>query len=154
MKVSMRPLSSALTWFYKFVFSALWIGGFGLGTVAMFVASHTSSGEDLREIRWLFLAAWIAGASMIYWTCIRAKKVSLASDSLVISNFRRELRIPLRDVERVTGSFLWNPELIWLHFRRPNDFGSKIVFIAPMRWFPYGRHPLTRELNALVARES
>jgi hypothetical protein len=49
----MRKLSSGWTWFYKFAFPTLWIGSFGLGTVAMFVAPD-SLATDPRGVRWLF----------------------------------------------------------------------------------------------------
>jgi hypothetical protein len=146
----MRNLSSSWTWFYKFAFPTLWIGGFGLGTVAMFVAPDSWS-ADPREVRWLFLALLLAGTSIIYWSAIRVKKVALDVDSLLISNFRRELRVPLHNVKRVSGSIFWHPELIWLHFRYPTDFGPKVLFIAPMRFFGFGEHPLARELQALVS---
>jgi hypothetical protein len=146
----MRKVSSGWTWFYKFAFPTLWIAAFGLGTVAMFVASGAFS----RDHRWLFLTGLLAGTSIIYWSCIRVKKVSLDGDSLVISTFRRELRVPLRNVRRVSGSIFWHPELIWLHFRCPTDFGTCVVFIAPMRLLGFREHPLVRELRALVSRAS
>jgi len=146
----MRTLSSRWTWFYKFAFPTLWIGGFGIGTLQMFLDPDSFSGDDPRDVRWAFMAALLLGSAVIYWSCIRVKRVSLDTDAFLISNYRDEIRVPLHDVERVSGSVLWNPELIWLHFRRPTRFGSRVVFIAPMRFFGFGRHPLARELNSLV----
>jgi hypothetical protein len=99
-----------------------------------------------------FVLAWIVGTSVIYWSCIRLKKVSLVGDSFVISNFRREIRVAARDVERVTGSVLWSPELVWLHVRTPTDFGRKIVFMPGVRLFGgFSQHPLVSELSTFVA---
>jgi len=146
----MRVLSSGWTWFYKFIFPTIWIGGFGFGTLMMFLVPDSFSGDDVRVIRDEFLTILVLGSALIYWSCIRVKRVSIDSDSVLISNYREVIRVPLRDVERVSGSILMHPELIWLHFRRPTRFGSRIVFIPPMRWFALNRHPLVRELNLLV----
>ncbi len=61
---------------------------------------------------------------------MRLKKVTRKENDLVISNFRKVVEVPLQDVERVSGSVLIHPELVWLHFRRPNGFGSKVVFFT------------------------
>ena len=143
-------LSSRWTWFYKFVFPTLWIGGFGLGTLMMFLAPDSLSGDEFRDARWTFLAALLVGSGVIYWSGIRVKRVSLESDAFLISNYRDEIRVPLLDVERVSASMFCNPELIWLHLRRPTRFGSRVVFIAPARFFAFGRHPLATELNSIV----
>ncbi len=146
----MRMLSSRWTWFYKFAFPTLWIGGFGIGTLMMFLAPDSFSWDYPRDLRWAFVAALLVGSAVIYWSCIRVKRVLLDSDAFLISNYREEIRVPLRDVERVSGSVLWYPKLIWLHFRRPTRFGSRVVFIAPMRFLGFGRHPLARALSSIV----
>lgn len=129
----------------------MWIGGFGFGTLMMLLAPDSFAGDDVRAIRGDFVTILAVGSALIYWSCIRVKRVSVDSDSFLISNYHEEIRVPLRDVERVSASLLMHPELIWLHFRRPTRFGSRIVFIAPMRLFALGRHPLAQELNSLVA---
>ena len=148
---TVRKLSSGWTWVYKFAFPTLCIGSFGLGTVAMLVAPD-SLATDPREVRWLFLSLSLAVTWIEYWSGIRVKKVALDGDSLIISNFRRELRVPLHNVKRVSGSIFLHPALICVQFRYPTDCGSNVVFIAPLRLFGFGQHPLVRELQALVSR--
>lgn len=138
-----------MTFFYKFVFPTLWIGVFALVASAMFL-SHD---RDAQEVRWIFLGITILGAAVWYWSCMRIKQVRLDSGSLKISDFRQEITVPLAAVERVSGSVLMSPELVWLHFRRPTAFGSKVVFMPPIRWFKgFRRHPLVAELRALSER--
>ena len=148
----MEDLSSRLTFFYKFVFPTLWIGGFAFGTLLMFFAPDRIHGnQDVREARWIFLLATIVGATLLYWACMRVKQVSLANHEFVISNYWRKIRVHFRDVERVSSSVLINPELIWLHFRRPTEFGTRIVFMPKQRFFGgYTRHPLAKRLSALL----
>ena len=150
-----RNLSSAWTVIHKVVFPALWIGAFALGTSCLFLSEpRTRSGASPPpEMRWVFLVATVLGSVVLYWFGMRLKRVALDGDRLIISDFGREMEVPLRDVERVTGSILMHPELIWLHFRRPTEFGTKIVFMPPARFLGgYSRHPLVAELRALVAQ--
>jgi hypothetical protein len=152
---TVRVLSSAATYLYKVFFPAVWIGVFTLVTLLMFIAPRASEGDDLRETRWFFLAITLVGSSFFSGFFMRLKKVALSGDSLVITNFRRQIVVPLRDVERVSGSIPISPELMWLHFRHPTDFGTKIVFMPPWRFFGgYTRHPLVRELNTLIEQAS
>jgi len=150
-----RRLSSSLTFFYKFVFPTIWIAVFAAGTASMFATPDAWHGNgDVREIRWGFLAATLLGGSLFWFACMRNKQVVLDLDRKVfsISNYRRTIEVPIRDVESVSGSLLVNPELIWLRFRRPTEFGSKIVFMPRMRFFHgFTRHPMVEELRALVA---
>lgn len=152
----MHALSSAWTFFYKFVFPTVWIGGFAVGTLLMFTAADSFEGDgDVREIRWYVLTATVLGGAAIYWSCMRLKKVTLDGDVILISDFRKEIAIPLLDVERASGSVLMNPELVWLHFRRPTEFGTKIVFMGKWRFsFGFTRHPVVEDLEKLIEQAS
>ncbi len=149
----MRELSSPSTIFYKFVFPTLWIGAFVLMTIFMFLVPESFERiAAVRMIRWYFAGVTAIGGSAVYWACARIKKVSLDADTLLISNYRQTLAVPLCDVEKVSGSLFVNPELIWLHLRHPTPMGKKIVFMPPVRMFRgFSRHPLLAELRALIA---
>src|SRR5574341_2029042 len=98
----MRDLSSRWTYYYKVVLPALWIGGFVLATASLFmIPPEAVQGGDPRDDRWLFLGATCVGSAFLYWFCIPVKRVRLRDDTLLISNYRREVEVPLRDVERV-----------------------------------------------------
>jgi hypothetical protein len=148
----MRTLSSDWTFFYKFIFPVLWIGGFASMTLAMFITPDSFTGDgDIREFRMGFLVMTILGSVALYWCCMRLKKVTLKEDALLISNFRREVKISLRNIERVSGTVLMHPELVWLHFRRPTGFGLKVVFMGKSRFsFGLTRHPVVKELEQLI----
>ena len=70
---------------------------------------------------------------------------------MIVSNYVEEADVPLIDVERVSGSVLLSPELVWIHLRRPSTFGQKIVFMPTMRMFHgFSRHPIVAELQGIV----
>ena len=149
----MKKLSSNMTWFMKYVFSALWISGFGIFTAMMFFSeSLGNSMEDIKSSKWLFLMMFAICSSCIYWGLARLKKVSLDGNEFVISNFTKEIRVNINEVEIVTGSLFLSPELVWLHLKTSSEFGKKIQFMPPQRFFNLGfsRHPMVKELNELL----
>lgn len=147
----MRKLSSGMTWFYKFVFPTLWLGGFGAGSIVLLASWSSVLRENPNFPILMFPAAFVIGLVLFYFTCIRLKSVSIDGSVLVISNYQTELRIPIHEVAEVTGSIFWNPELLFLHLKHSTQFGKTIVFMAPMRIFGgYTRHPLVGELNQML----
>jgi hypothetical protein len=141
----MRDLSSRMTLFYKAFLPSVWIGVFAFATIQTFL------GRDSWESRWILLAITVGGTTVLYWLGMRLKRVRLDDDALLVSNYRREVRVPLREVERVTGSVFLNPEIVWLHFRRPTEFGTRIVFAPRVRpWRGFTPHPIVAELRELV----
>ena len=91
-------LSSAQTFWMKVVFPVLWIGGFAVGTIAMFLAGdglHDNAGHlPPSWVKWIFLLVTLAGSPFIYWCCGRLKRISIDGSSLVISNYLKEIVAP------------------------------------------------------------
>ena len=149
----MRRLSSNWTRFYQYFFVPLWIGLFGLGTLMMFVAPDSFSGNDPREHRSEFLLIWvIATIALTFWFG-RLVTVDLRGNDLVIKRFSKVAQVPLRDVESVDASRFSRPERITIRFRSATPFGDKVTFLAPYRTFSFfSHHPLRAELEELVTK--
>src|SRR5437867_5765502 len=99
-----RTLSSAQTFWMKFVFPTIWISMFGLGTLALFLGSFRGADNSLPPeiMKWGFLAAWIAGTIFIYWTCARLKRVRIEDSAIYASNYLKEIRISARSRLSIT----------------------------------------------------
>lgn len=148
-----KPLSSAQTFIMKFVFPAIWISGFGAGTLALWIgAMHGRSGsQPPAEMKWLFLCGWLAGSAFILWFCARLKRVRLDGAILHISNYRREIAVPLTSVDRVTENRWINIHPVTIHFRRTTEFGDAITFMPTARPFGFwSAHPVVAELEQAV----
>ena len=146
----MRTLSSEWTFFYKFVTPVLWAGLFAYFILVMFAITGCFNFAGTFPFAVLLIMTFLA-CGWWFWISIRLKKVTLKDDLLLISNFQKQIEIPLSDIERVSGSILMNPELVWLHLTRPTEFGSKIVFMAKFRFFSgLTRHPVVEELERLI----
>jgi hypothetical protein len=139
-------LSSLQTFPIKFIFPPLWIGLFGFGALGSLFAQRADQGASLA----LFLV-WIAGSAFIYWSCIRLKRVSVDDHFLYVSNYLKEISIPLSDISGVT-EFAWiNSHPVTIHLKFATEFGDKIVFMPKTRWLAFfSSHPVVGELKELA----
>ena len=96
---STKTLSSLQT-FYKAILPTLWIGGFAIGTVAMFASPDPQ--PDIASTKWIFLFFTVAGTLVLRWACMRLKRVRMDDKALYISNFITETIVPLSNVAEVT----------------------------------------------------
>jgi len=147
-----RLLSSRATWFYK-------IGMPALGLIAIVSMFSQPLAPDLppplRPYLWLVAALVAAIAAIGSGWLVSIKQVRLDGDDLLVSNFRDEVRVPLREVVRVEASRFTNPDRIRLHLRFETPFGARITFLPPMRWrLGFSPHPLAQQLQARIAGEA
>ena len=108
--MTIQTLSSSLTFIYKYVFIVFWSGGFGYGTLMLFLQGR----EDIPKYQ--FLAAWIFGTAFIYLATGRAKKVSFDGDKFYVSNYLKDLKKTLIDIKRVLKK---NGILIVINSKKP-----------------------------------
>ena len=134
-----RELSSLQTVLFKFVFPALWV-----------LVVGWDAKDDLT-----FLIIWAVGSTLILWLSVRLKRVEIESGNLYVSNYVREITIPLTDVEHVTEVGWINIQPVTIHLRRATDFGDKITFMPKARFFGlWSSHPVVDELIIEARRAS
>ena len=98
-----------------------------------------------------FVPVGVLLAASIYWFYVRLKKVAIDSDGLVISNYVREVRVPWRDVIKVTGNRWKKTHQVTITFDRDIGFGASIVFMPKFQFIWPGReHPIAQELRELM----
>jgi len=140
-----RKLSSDdSTMIYKVGFPALFSVLALIGTVVGVFNIH----GDL----WFFMIFWPIAIAWLLWFASRLKWVSVDDSYLYVSGLRREIQIPLSEVDRVEASFMWRPKQITLRLRLSSEFGKKIVFVPQQRPLDSMRagHPLVDELSAIL----
>jgi hypothetical protein len=139
-------LSSRLTYFTKVIFPIVWIVGFGAATAAMWVSNGMPN-----QTKWAFLAVLIVGALSFWWICAPLKKVRIDGSTLYVSNYLKEIALPLDIVERITENRWVNFRPVTLYFRRFTDFGDKIVFMPKTQiMLPWRSHPVVDEIKRIV----
>ena len=143
-----KRISSLQTLPTKIIFPVLWITLFGFAPLVLFINQPNASGAS---VKWIFLLVWVAGTAFIYWSCIRLKAVSIDSNHLYVSNYLREISIPLSEISDVTENLWINSHPVTIHLRAFSEFGDKIVFIPKIRMFAFfSSHPVVSELMELA----
>lgn len=99
----------------------------------------------------LLLVTGLLMMSALYGFGLRLKKVAVDDRHLYVSNFVREIAIPLADIESVSESWLIQPKLIYIGLKAESLFGRTIVFAPPVRLFSQFRHhPVADELKQMM----
>jgi hypothetical protein len=139
----------------KVVFPALWIAGFGMGTMVLWLGSFQGKNgvAPPTEMKWAFLAAWIAGTAFIWWTCAPLKRVRVDDKSIYLSNYLTEVCVPLAAIEDISENRWISSHPITVKFRYDTGFGDRITFMPKVRLFGlWSSHPVVGELHQLASR--
>lgn len=136
-----RTLSTEQTVLYKIVLPIFW---------ALLVIVSNEMDFARGPDRVFFLFAWVVGSAFIYWGGIRLKIVSVDNEFLYVSNYLKEIAIPLSNIKDVTQN-VFNSQNVTIHLTAPCEFGKKIVFLPPPRFFSFfSQHPVVDELLRLA----
>ncbi len=128
-------LSSAWTFSAKFVFPVLWISGFGLGTVSLWLDAFHGRNNELPPsvMKFVFLGVWIIGSAFILRACAGLKRVRVDERQLFVSNYLREICIPFSAVRDVRQNRWLNMRPITIYFRDVTEFGDRATFMPKRR---------------------
>jgi hypothetical protein len=128
-----RALSSPFTFFFKFVFPALWLA---VGSFALIRAVADSDTKHVFLVV-LFIIVWTGVPTLInYWNNFPLKKAYLGDGVLRISNYITEIKIPLSNIDDVRASaypwmgwWRWPPYRVVITLKSPTEFGDRILII-------------------------
>ena len=142
--VQERTLSSACTFWAKFLFPAIWISAFGYVTVLW------SGGPP--QMKFVFLFVWIAGTTSILWANAGLKRVRVDMDErqLYVSNYVQEIHIPFSAITDVKQNRWLNSRPITIYFQNATEFGEKAKFIPKWRMQFWRIDPVVNELKQLA----
>lgn len=135
-----------MTFFYKFVFVTLWSGGFALGMLLSLARAQDGRGAGA----WIAALTWLAITGLIWRVCGNLKRVALDGDTLVVSNYRREVRVPVREVAGVRQNRLVSFRPITITFKHPTAFGDHITFMPPMSFMLLSEDEVVVTLRSLA----
>jgi hypothetical protein len=156
-----RSLSSAWTFFYKFLLPPFFLVLFAVPIRSALVARgvyshahHTPIPLDFLALGVILLAAIIASVRL----CMPLKRVRLSADggALLVSNFLQEWTVPVALIENVSQNHWTRLRPISVRFRSDPGCGRSIVFMPPLRMtFRFWRDdPEADELRSLAAEHS
>jgi hypothetical protein len=130
-----KTLSSAWTFSAKFVFPAVWILGFGLGTILLWLGGFhdRNNATPPPQIKFVFLAAWVLGSTFILWANAGLKRVRIDERQLCVSNYVQEIYVPFSAIIDVKQNRWLNSRPITIDFRDATEFGDKATFMPKQR---------------------
>ena len=144
-----RIISSRRTPFARFAWM-LWAGGFGGGTLGLWLGSMTANPPP-PALKWIFLGLWVLGTASFRWLLGSVKKVRLDATALHVSDYSRQIAVPLAEIESVSENWWMSHHPVTIHLRHNTEFGRKITFIPKFRLLPFWRtHPIVNELRTLA----
>jgi len=121
-----KTISSPFTVFFKFIWPGIWL------TAGLFICFGLLTKGAWLDVLLTVILIWLPGAFLCYWKQIPLKKVSIDRQSLYVSNYVKEIRIPLRDVgevKEIRGFFNMPRYMIFLSLKNPSEFGRRIKFV-------------------------
>src|SRR5262245_16793238 len=142
----METVSSSLTFLYKFIFTTVGSAGSGLLTVAIFL--------NRKPEAMLFAAAWAIATAVLWLMCARLKRVKLDGATLVISNYRREITVPVSEIADVRQNRLINLRPVTITFRKETPFGGAVTFMPRMSRGLFSDADIVTRLRSLVGPEA
>lgn len=142
-----RELSSKQTFFLKIILPIFFIALF---TTAFAGIIFSSKKSELLPLAFIFPLIGLFGIVSMYFTLMRYKKVSVDDEILYVSNYRKEIEIPVSNIADVTEIKWIRTRPVTIHLKNDSEFGRKIVFMSKFNGFRiFADNPIVAELKEL-----
>jgi len=149
-----RTLSSAWTFWTKFVLPAAWILILGTGNILLWSGNQVGKDNTVPppEMKFAHLGAWILGTAFILWFSVGLKRVRIGEGQLHLSNYVREIAVPFSAITDVKQDRWLSHRPVTIYFRDATEFGDKVKFIPKQTFqFRFWRaDPVVEELKQLA----
>ena len=147
-----QTISSATTFWMKFVFPPLWICGFGFGAfVLWFGLARGKSGELPPDaMKYAFAILWVVGTSFLIWIAVRIKRIQMDSANLYVSTGFSEIAIPIMEIKSVKELRWIKGHPITIGFKNATACGTSVMFLPKLRLGFWSKHPVVEELQRLA----
>ena len=118
------------------LFPVLWVSPFVIGMIRLvweWLTLPDGAASPFANFNPLVLLLPVFGGAFAFWMLGGLKSVYLTDDSLLVSNFLKVIEVPLANIENVSEPENSSHRRIAVYLRSPSAFGSKIVFMPPLR---------------------
>ena len=128
----MRKLSTNLTFIWR-IYAIAWISFFPITGIYQFYKFLISFERNLNiQQVILFILFGFISSVFVYFMTGTLKNVFLEGDSLVISDFVKQIRVSFSEISHVDNPDISNLRRIKIIFHQPTEFGKEIVFAPPI----------------------
>lgn len=144
-----REISSKQTFFLKIILPAS-LAAIALAALLMLFFGTARENLPLLVFPLIFFALALPA---MFLTVMRYKKVLIDDAFLYVSNYRREIAIPVSEIENVTETKWIRTRPVTIHLKNDSEFGRKIVFTPKLDAFRvFADNPLVGELKSLALK--
>ena len=156
--MSYRVISSGQTWAVKFIGPASFVLG-GLVFASMFyfgmfpgLYREMFEGVLSPALVDFFWGMWSLGGLFALWWGYRLKRIAVDGDSIYVSDYFREAKLPLGDILEVGENRWLDLHPITIEFASSTPWGHYIKFMPKIRVFvpQWFSHPIAAELRDMV----
>ena len=127
-----RELSSKQTFLLKIILPTFFIVMMLTAFLGIILSAR---GRELVVLIFIFPLIGFGGVFSMYLTVMRYKKVSVDERFLYVSNYRKEIKIPISDIADVTEIKWIRTRPITIYLKNDSEFGRKIVFMPKFNGF-------------------
>jgi len=141
-----RVISSSLTPIFIFVYPGVWLAA----GIALAIAFWRSSPQE-RDVpsALIILGVWLSLEITLLWQSTVLKKVTIDGTDLIISNYFREICVPLRSIISVSQPKWTRTQAVRIYFDPPTVFGQCIRFVPAGYELPWKENRIVAELRWL-----
>jgi hypothetical protein len=147
-----RTLSSRLTFIAKFVVSPFFVLVALLVVLLLSNSFRKTGGAGSPGFGiWVFMMLWFAVVALFVRRFITWKRVKMDTSNLYISNYFKEIQVPLNQISAVSERRWSGPPTVTIQLRQPTEFGQAIRFnprLEPRFW---REHPVVTELRQIAS---
>ncbi|MGC2237246.1 MAG: hypothetical protein WA584_13875 [Pyrinomonadaceae bacterium] len=139
-----RVISAKDTFFYKIILPVFFLICAAVLPPAIYL--YDRNGNFVAAVFvFLFL---LMSAAIIFVMTKATKKLSLDGNFLYVSNYRKEIIVPLSNIEKILWFSDMRPTMIYL--KTPSEFGKKINFFPNVKATSWKSNPIVEELKELA----
>ncbi len=101
--------------------------------------------EFSASVAFVFIIGGVVNCALVWY--LRFRKVSMDDKNLYVSDYRKEIAIPLSEIADVTENRWLHAHPVTINLRNQTVFGDKIVFMPTFKYFAFWTgHPIVGEL--------
>ena len=137
-------VSTNLTLFLRLVFPLVWFVFFGSFALLVLVLKQDEAPMFQNPIfKFGFLSFFLMGATIIYFTFFKLKRVDMSESSFYVTNYFKTFRYTYDSIASVTEINFIIARVVVLSLKEKGGFGKKIRFVSSRRLWDdfFNSHP-------------
>lgn len=139
----MKKISGS-TLYFKKLFPTVWFGFLGFFLITSLASGAVESSPMFLVMPIIMTIFGYALMKKMVWDL--ADEVFDNDHELIFRKSGKEQRVNLRDIINIDYTHMSSPERVVIHVRSEGAIGKELAFNPPMRFNPFSKNPVVREL--------